>query len=50
VNGGQTPASIYNTARKDKADILQIFVQVKFSIIENPEQYSEVVSRISRSS
>ncbi|MCL1969702.1 MAG: AIPR family protein [Bacteroidetes bacterium] len=48
VNGGQTTASIYNTARKDKADISQIFVQVKFSIIENPEQYSEVVSRISR--
>lgn len=48
VNGGQTTASIYNTARKDKADISRIFVQVKFSIIENPEQYSEVVSRISR--
>lgn len=48
VNGGQTTASIYNTARKDKVDISRIFVQVKFSIIENPEQYSEVVSRISR--
>jgi len=48
VNGGQTTASIYNTARKDKADISRIFVQVKFSIIEKPEQYSEVVSRISR--
>jgi hypothetical protein len=48
VNGGQTTASIYNTARKDKADISRIFVQVKFSIIENPEQYNEVISRISR--
>ena len=48
VNGGQTTASIYNTAKKDKADISNIFVQVKFSIIEKPEQYSEIVSRISR--
>ena len=48
VNGGQTTASIYNTARKDKADISNIFVQVKFSIIEKQDLYSEVVSRISR--
>lgn len=48
VNGGQTTASIYNTAKKDKADISNIFVQVKFSIIENPDQYSDIVSRISR--
>ena len=48
VNGGQTTASIYNTARKDKADISNIFVQVKFSIIDKPDQYSDIVSRISR--
>lgn len=48
VNGGQTTASIYTTAKKDKADISDIYVQVKFSIIENPEQYSDIVSRISR--
>jgi hypothetical protein len=48
VNGGQTTASIYNTAKKDRADITKIFVQVKFSIIENPDQYSEIVSRISK--
>lgn len=48
VNGGQTTASIYNTAKKDKADISKIFVQVKFSIIKNPGQYSEIVSRISK--
>jgi len=47
VNGGQTTASIYNSAKKDKADISKIFVQVKFTIIGNPEQYSEIVSRIS---
>ena len=48
VNGGQTTASIYNSTKKDKADISKIFVQVKFTIIENPEQYSEIVSRISK--
>lgn len=48
VNGGQTTASIYNTAKKDRVDISKIYVQVKFSIIERPEQYSEIVSRISR--
>ena len=48
VNGGQTTASIYTTAKKDKADISNIFVQVKFSIVEKPEQYSDIVSRISR--
>jgi len=48
VNGGQTTALIYNTARKDKADISNIFVQVKFSVIEKPDQYSDIVSRISR--
>jgi hypothetical protein len=48
VNGGQTIASIYNTAKKDKADISDIYVQVKFSIIKNPDKYGDVVSRISR--
>lgn len=48
VNGGQTTASIYNTVKKDKTDISNIFVQVKFSIIENPDHYGDIVSRISR--
>ena len=48
VNGGQTTASIYNSAKKYRSDISKIFVQVKFTVIENPEQYSEIVSRISK--
>ena len=48
VNGGQTTASIYTTAKKDKADITNIYVQVKFSVIEKQEQYSDIVSQISR--
>ena len=48
VNGGQTTASIFNTARKDKADISNIFVQIKLSVIKDKEQYSDIVSRISK--
>lgn len=48
VNGGQTTASIYHTARKEKADISKIYVQVKFSVIKNKDDFSEIVSRISR--
>lgn len=48
VNGGQTTASIYHTAKKEKADISQVFVQVKFSVIKSKNDFSEIVSRISR--
>ena len=48
VNGGQTTASIFNTAKKDKADISQIYVQVKLSVIKDSEQYGNIVSRISQ--
>ncbi|MBI2730498.1 MAG: AIPR family protein [Sphingobacteriales bacterium] len=47
VNGGQTTASIYHTLKKDKADISNIFVQVKLSVVKNKEKFSEIVSRIS---
>lgn len=48
VNGGQTTASIYHTLKKEKVDISKIFVQVKFSIIKNKNDFAEIVSRISR--
>ena len=47
VNGGQTTASIYHTQKKDRADISNIFVQVKLSVVKNKEKFSEIVSRIS---
>ncbi|HEY8659759.1 MAG TPA: AIPR family protein, partial [Hanamia sp.] len=47
VNGGQTTASLYHTQKKDKADISNIFVQVKISVVKNKEKFSEIVSRIS---
>jgi len=47
VNGGQTTASIYHTWKKDKADIANIFVQVKLSVVKNKDNFSTIVSRIS---
>ncbi len=48
VNGGQTTASIYHTHKKDKADISNIYVQIKISVIKKADQFSEIVSRISK--
>lgn len=47
VNGGQTTASIYHTQKKDKADISNIFVQMKLSVVKNKDKFSDIVSRIS---
>ncbi len=47
VNGGQTTASLYYTAKKDKAELGGIFIQAKISVI--PEnQLEEIVPLISR--
>uniref|UniRef100_A0AAU6WVL6 AIPR family protein n=1 Tax=Chryseobacterium endophyticum TaxID=1854762 RepID=A0AAU6WVL6_9FLAO len=46
VNGGQTTASIYHTWKKDKADIKDIVVQVKLSIVKDKNNFAEIVSRI----
>ena len=48
VNGGQTTASIYHTWKKDKADISNIHVQLKLSVIKNKDEFSNIVSQISR--
>lgn len=48
VNGGQTTASIYHTEKKDKADISDIYVQVKFSIVKKKGDYANIVSAISK--
>lgn len=48
VNGGQTTASIYHTEKKDKADISDIYVQVKFSIVKKKDDYANIVSSISK--
>lgn len=46
VNGGQTTASLFHTQRRDKADLSQIFVQMKLSVVDT-KQSEMVVPRIS---
>jgi hypothetical protein len=48
VNGGQTTASIYHAVKKDKADVSQLFVQVKLTVLNDPAQMDVVVPLISR--
>ncbi len=48
VNGGQTTASIFYARRKDKADVSQIFVQMKLSVVKSHEHFGEIVNNISR--
>lgn len=46
VNGGQTTASLFHTARRDKASLEQVFVQMKLSVVDS-EESEQVVPRIS---
>lgn len=46
VNGGQTTASLFHTARRDKASLQSIFIQMKLSVI-NSEDSEIIVPRIS---
>jgi hypothetical protein len=48
VNGGQTTASIFHTFKKDKADISNVFVQMKLSVIKKQDDFDKIVSDISR--
>lgn len=46
VNGGQTTASLFHTRKRDKANLSQIFVQMKLSVIDS-QQSETIVPRIS---
>lgn len=46
VNGGQTTASLFHTRRKDKAELGNIFVQMKLSIVDD-EKAEVVIPKIS---
>lgn len=50
VNGGQTMASIHRAKKMDLADISDVFVQAKFSVVLNKKEleFDELVSRISQ--
>lgn len=47
VNGGQTTASILYAKDQTRADLSDVFVQMKLSVIE-PEKVEEIVPKISR--
>lgn len=46
VNGGQTTASLFHTRKRDRADLSEVFVQMKLSVIDD-RQSETVVSKIS---
>lgn len=48
VNGGQTTASLYHTARRDKSELDDVFVQMKLTVINRPEDIDEMVPKISQ--
>lgn len=48
VNGGQTTSSIYYARKKDRADLGQIHVQMKITLVHDNKQMEDVVSRISK--
>lgn len=46
VNGGQTTASLFHTARRDKAPLDGVFVQMKLSVVDSGDSET-IVPRIS---
>lgn len=49
VNGGQTTASLFHTSRKYKeANINEVFVQMKLTVIKDEEKKTETIPLISR--
>lgn len=48
VNGGQTTASIYNTCKKEKQPLNEIFVQAKITVLNDQSKMDDVVPMISK--
>ena len=48
VNGGQTTASLFHTLKKFRADLSEVFVQMKLTVIKDEEKKNEIVPFISR--
>lgn len=47
VNGGQTTASIYNAVKKNNADISDVLIPLKLTVLKEPEHLNFIVPRIS---
>lgn len=48
VNGGQTTASIYHAMKKERLDIAEVVVQLKLTVMEEPERIGELVPLIAK--
>ena len=48
VNGGQTTASLHHAWKKDKADLSQIQVHMKLTVIKSQDRIDEIVPKISQ--
>ena len=47
VNGGQTTASLHYAAKKDKADLRDVYVQAKLTVV-SPDSIDDIVPSISK--
>ena len=48
VNGGQTTASIFHAARRDKVDLSDVYVQMKLSVVQDPDGLDDFVASIAQ--
>jgi len=48
VNGGQTTASIYDALKKERLDISDVVVQIKLTVLKEPERIGELVPLIAK--
>jgi hypothetical protein len=48
VNGGQTTASIFHAVKKEKLDVSHVVVQVKLTVLSDPQKVTEIVPLISK--
>lgn len=48
VNGAQTTASLYHATKKDKADVSEVFVQVKLTVVDDLDKMDKFVPLISQ--
>ncbi len=48
VNGGQTTASIFHALKKEKVDISHVIVQMKLTVLSDPQRVAEIVPLISK--
>jgi len=48
VNGGQTTASIYHAMKKERLSVDEVVVQVKLTVLKEPERIGELVPLIAR--